>query len=326
MKLNIFSKKPKITKDCFLILQYHEYDKLNKFNYNTKQLKQILKYYKQKTSGNKSILIKRTFLFLYGSYYSIIIQRNIRGYWVRNFFTLSGPALNDYSLCANDTDFLSLDKLSNLKKKDFFSFKDIDGFIYGFEFKSIYNLFLKNNKIPHNPYNRKIIPKSVIKNIHTKLRLSHLINISLDINLEKIIDAQTDLLKLRTINIFQKIDELGNYTNVNWFYDLTKFGLIKFIKELWEIWSYRAQLTPEIRGKIITGTFLFSKYKKEITMNKPYKFLQKKILTIIEKFVTLGIDKQHKSLGSFYVLGALTLVNKNAAAALPWLYESMRYN
>jgi len=31
------------------------------------------------------------------------------------------------------------------------------------------------------------------------------------------------------------------------------------------------------------------------------------------------------ALGAYYVLGALTLVNPNAAAALPWLFQSVAY-
>ena len=48
-------------------------------------------------------------------------------------------------------------------------------------------------------------------------------------------------------------------------------------------------------------------------------------LDILEKFVNTGIDKDNKSLGAYYVLGALTLVNENAAASLPWLYQSVSY-
>lgn len=41
--------------------------------------------------------------------------------------------------------------------------------------------------------------------------------------------------------------------------------------------------------------------------------------------VNTGIDNDSKCLGSYYVLGALTLVNENAALALPWLHDSFSY-
>ena len=77
MKLNIFSKKPKIKRENFIILKYNQYNLLHKYNYNTKQLKEILKFYKQKSSGNKNILIKRLYNFLLKSNAAIIIQKNI---------------------------------------------------------------------------------------------------------------------------------------------------------------------------------------------------------------------------------------------------------
>jgi hypothetical protein len=47
------------------------------------------------------------------------------------------------------------------------------------------------------------------------------------------------------------------------------------------------------------------------------------ILDILEKMVNTGIDKDSKCLGAFYVLGALTLVNHDAATSLPWLFQSL---
>ena len=57
-------------------------------------------------------------------------------------------------------------------------------------------------------------------------------------------------IKLYTISIFQKIDELGNYTNSDWFLSLNRNSLIKYIKELVDIWYYRAALSPQVRQKI----------------------------------------------------------------------------
>ena len=54
--------------------------------------------------------------------------------------------------------------------------------------------------------------------------------------------------------------------------------------------------------------------------------MQKKILVIFNKLLTRGIDQNSKALGAFYILGSITLVNHNAAIALPWLYESVYYN
>ncbi|GAG15474.1 unnamed protein product, partial [marine sediment metagenome] len=36
-------------------------------------------------------------------------------------------------------------------------------------------------------------------------------------------------------------------------------------------------------------------------------------------------DRNNQALGAFYILGSITLVNVDAAIALPWLYESVYY-
>ena len=43
------------------------------------------------------------------------------------------------------------------------------------------------------------------------------------------------------------MDSLGNYTDSKWFTDLNKFNLIKFLKELLDIWNYRANLSLETK-------------------------------------------------------------------------------
>jgi hypothetical protein len=45
-------------------------------------------------------------------------------------------------------------------------------------------------------------------------------------------------------------------------------------------------------------------------------------LEILEKFVNSGVDRDNKCLGTYYVLGALTLVSEDAATSLPWLFEA----
>ena len=52
------------------------------------------------------------------------------------------------------------------------------------------------------------------------------------------------------INIFQKIDEFGHITNVNWFLDLDRPRLIKLLREFIDIWDYRASLTLHTKRDI----------------------------------------------------------------------------
>ena len=53
--------------------------------------------------------------------------------------------------------------------------------------------------------------------------------------------------------------------------------------------------------------------------------LKNRILEILKKLVYDGISDEFRSLGAYYILASLTIVNQNAANALPWLYESVSY-
>ena len=39
--------------------------------------------------------------------------------------------------------------------------------------------------------------------------------------------------------------------------------------------------------------------------------------------VYMGIDADHRNLGAFHILTALTIVSIPARTAMPWLYESI---
>ena len=122
---------------------------------------------------------------------------------------------------------------------------------------------------------------------------------------------------------FLEIDSLGNYSHREWYASLSHTKIIRFIQELKDIWAYRANLTQEVKQQII------GLYDPFTTLSVggliPMPFYEVKIvgLNIIDKFISGGINRDSKALGAIYVLSALTLVNHDAAAAMPHLYESV---
>jgi hypothetical protein len=95
------------------------------------------------------------------------------------------------------------------------------------------------------------------------------------------------------------------------------------MRELVDIWTYRAQLSVEVKCAIcppLGDPFRNINYYEQNLDN-----IKSSTLNILEKFVNLGVDKDSKALGAYYVLGALTLVNDDAAHALPWLYQSVSH-
>ena len=59
--------------------------------------------------------------------------------------------------------------------------------------------------------------------------------------------------------------------------------------------------------------------------NYSFLLIKKSVISIIDELINKGINNDSKSLGCYYVLACLTLVNPLAANALPWLYESVIY-
>jgi hypothetical protein len=314
----------------------HDYNKLTEYNYNIQQLKQMVKYYKLKLSGNKKELINRLYMFLFLSSYVIKIQKIFRGIIQRKFNTFFGPALKNREICTNNTDFVTMEDLKDLPYGQFYSFKDIDGRIYGFDIASIYNLIYKNvdyidvSKIGGiNPYNRNKIPTFVMIELKMIVRTGKILNIPIRLDFENEISnmSTSKSVEMRTLSLFQNIDALGNYSSPEWFLTLNRNQLIKFLRELSDIWNYRAQLSNEVKQNICPPNGdPFRNINIAYIMNETDLLnIKNKILDVLEKFVNNGIDRDSKTLGSYYVLGALTLVNESAASSLPWLFQSVSF-
>jgi len=306
----------------------NNYEDLLKYNYNMKQLKQIAKEYKLKLSGNKSQLISRIYSYLHLSKIIIKVQKIIRGHIQRKYMNSHGPGFKNRSLCVNNFDFLSMDELTTIEDKQFYSFKDDDGFIYGFDVLSLYNLIDKSNGPVKNPFNQQQLSPKIIENFRTLLRLSKMLKIEL---LTELSDITNDVspeksVELRALTLFQNMDALGNYTNVQWFLSLNKHQLIKFVRELVDIWHYRANIPIEMKRLICYPSGnpfqTLPNYHMFQTMNN-LNDIRKPILYVMERLVNSGINNDNKCLGAYYVLSALTLVNYDAATSLQWLYEAV---
>jgi len=319
-----------------IVLTIHDYNKLTENNYNIQQLKIIAKHYKLKLSGNKKELISRLYIFLFLSSYIVKIQKIFRGRLQRKFNCYFGPALKNRAICTNDTDFVTMDDLKDLHYGQFYSFKDNDGRIYGFDIASIYNLIYKNtdsiniSKIGGiNPYNRNKIPTFVMIDLKMIIRTSKILKIQINLDFDTDIGnvSNTKTVELRALSLFQNIDSLGNYSSPEWFLTLNRNQLIKFLRELSDIWNYRAQLSNEIKQNICPpiGDPFRNINLSYIVNENDLLNIKKIVLDVLEKFVNNGVDRDSKTLGAYYVLGALTLVNDSAASALPWLFQSVSY-
>ena len=220
---------------------------------NVQKLKEFIKYYKLKISGNKNELLTRLFNYLYLSSHIIKIQKLFRGHLQRLCNKYRGPAFMKRNKCTNNSDFLTMEDIKDMDYCQFFSYKGSDGFIYGFDLLSLYNLISKSDKDVRNPYNREIITNNVIEDVNSLIRISKKLKNEINIIIPNITTSNQKGFELKILDVFQTINYLGNYSDPAWFLSLNRGQYIKFIRELFDIWNYRAQLSNEIKRKICHG-------------------------------------------------------------------------
>lgn len=323
---NYKTKKEKIRKKNihkeFILLKPGEEDNLLKLKYTVPHLKHICKQYKQSTSGNKQVLLTRVYEYLRKYIPAQRIQTTYKRYLLYKYLLAKGPAFIKRTRCINETDFFTMEAVADIAVEQFVSFKDDDGMIYGFDILSLYNIWLKCSKPYRNPYNRNIFPLELEKNCE----IIHKFSASYfnPVNVKNEPEKETVNYELSVLNIFQEINALGNYADHMWFLSLARTNLIKFIRELVDIWSYRADLTVHMKiaicppnGNPFTGLPL------NILTSLETERLKQTCLSIIQSFVLAATVEPNRSLGASFVLCALTLVSEPAATALPWLYQSV---
>ena len=322
-------KSKKVDDVNIIGINYTNYNNLIVNNFNVSDLKKGLKQYKLKNTGKKSELLDRLYNYLKSSSHVIKLQRLFRGYIIRKMFKLRGSVVfKNREQCVNKEDFLTMDSLNKISPIDFFSFEDDDKHIYGFHIMSIYNL-IKNNDHILNPYTRKELNEDIITNVYRIIKICKIMKIPIDIIIQ---NDNCDLsvkrkIEMRTIELFQTINSLGNYSEPRWFLNLSTNELYKFTRELFDIWNYRANLTEQVKCNICPprGIICSQFERNSIFMENNIFSLQTKILNILERLITSGIDQDFKVLGAYYVLASITLVSSEASAVMPWLYQSVYY-
>jgi hypothetical protein len=321
------SKLPKINDNDMYNLIFNNYDIITKYNYTCEQLKIIAKRHKINSNGNKKQLIIRIYCFLYISFFIIKIQRCFRGNLVRLSHKLRGPAIMDRNMCINKQDFLNMDDLTTITYSQFFSYKDHDNFIYGFDIISLYNLISKSDKFIQNPYNRNKIPYKTISNLKQLLKINSILNIPIITDVLNNDIPFTKSLNFKIIELFQNINSLGQYSDPNWFLTLSRIKLITFLRYLTDIWNYRAQISQETKNNICppNGDIFRNINLYNIQNETNIDNIRQSIVDILCNLINRGINNDSRVLGGYYILGALTMVNQTAALSLPWLYQSFSF-
>ena len=302
----------KVKDEFFEILTPDNYTKLKKYNYNVKQLKLMCNSHKLPVKGNKPDIQLRLYNYLKCYNYATIIQKTWRGYLVRKINKLRG--LDTFSKkCCNKQDFISLEEVESIPYLQFFSFNQKNK-KYGFDISSMYDYVVKRNN-KENPYNRSVFSDSIKSNLEELKKLTKIAK-------QNTIFDEFETKKIDINEIFNKIDELGNYSDVTWYTSLNYSSLVKFYRELYDIWIYRANLSNETRYKI-APIDPFNNETPNLYLNSSIEDLRKTLLTVMKKFLYNSVNEEYQKLGAIYILTSLTIVSPSAAEAMPWYFSSV---
>ena len=351
-KMSIKSVPPEMT-----VFKNSEYSKITT-KLSLHHLKHLCCAYGLKKTGTKPVLVERAYSHCSRHCAAAVVQRVMRGHtrrsYVRDFVTNS--TYRDAPV--NDTDFYTMDDFVDVPHYQIFRFRDsVDHRVYQFNAASFFQLLKtavpdiningngngycndndndndNDNNGPHtasfiNPYTRSPISRNAVALFFKKLSMSRIMRYPVCTAFKEEALTAQQAVELRTVELFQDINALGNYADSNWFSGLHHPQHIRFIQELYDIWTYRAELSAQIKCQVCPPHgLLFANPNSLAVMNDirtaPYETVRDINLTVIERLVLSGINDDDRKLGAFYVLSALTLVSPGARDALPWLYHSV---
>jgi len=342
-----------------LDITYDNYFKsgFNLTAYKLQELKMFLKDNKLLISGTKPLLIERVQTYFLKTKSIINIQRIYRGYLVREIMKLHGPAVKHRSMCVNDTDFVTMDKIAEIPYENFFSYTDTNNFTYGFDITSLMQAFKAKNM--ENPYNREKLTVPIKRKIKSFYKKSCIFYPEIKIDKPEppvpppmtrnrimqqqqqatplstasqnrynaLLNMRTKPISQRMQDLFMEIDQLGNYTQVSWFSNLGISQYVRLYRVMYEIWNYRSGLSRDTKLKIcpfygpFERIFQNNVFYDELTLDQ----IQSACTSVFETLICSGVDEDHRKLGAFHALSSLTVVSNAARQAMPWLYESVAF-
>ena len=304
--------------------------------YKIPDLKRIARENGLFVSGTKTLLIERIRRNFTMIRYVIKCQSRVRRNLVLSKINMRGPALNakDRAKCVNDTDFYTLESITEIEDVDFFSYKDKQGFIYGFNLKSLAMMKEAQGSLI-NPYNRDAFGETTLRNINAlieKPKTKSLDEMEFEI-FNRLRELRNETADARIEKLFYEIDRLGNYTSSVWFSRLNREQYIYLFKRVRELWNYRGQIENDIKHSICPYfdpfQFRLNRYlgfmNNARERNLTDEECQKVCIIAFENLIYTGRDDNLKNIIVMHILSALTLVSREARTAMPWLHDSIVY-
>jgi len=203
----------------------------------------------------------------------------------------------------NIEDCGTLEKLILIPIEYYIQYQDAtDNLWYGFDIRTLESILASTH--PVNPYNTKELKS----NDKLMANYAHKKSFLLESNRKMSHDSPklTEQQKFSqfVVRVFQKFDELGQYTDTEWFTMLSLEQLKHFYHLANDMFDYRAQLSDEMKKNIVKNGLIFHNFKSTLSKfrNVHIRILQVEILREMERVVDEGVDKEFKILGMNLIL------------------------
>jgi hypothetical protein len=328
---SLSGKKVKCPDADFVMPSAMDHSGFLSYKYKKTQLQDMARFHRLLISGSVDDLTIRVYTYLSIQSYVVPFQSLWRGYLRRKCNALRGAAFMDRKKCNNDEDFLTGDTMRDVDIDQFVSYTACDGFVYGFDIVSLYNLKL-NNKSGDvlNPYTREAIPPQVFLELTALLNITKKVyKIPIDVTFERpaATSPRNMTIEERVTDLFSSIETHGYYPTTSWFTDLDRPQLIRMLRELSDIFLYRASIPPDTQRRICPEN-PFRSISAMVNIMQSYEdiYVARDILLYAAcSIVMSGIESSDRALGTIVFLQALTLVSDGARDSYPLFYESAVY-
>lgn len=261
--------------------------------------------------------------------YIIKIQKWWKNIYPKLLIKKKGYGYYNRSICNNDDDFYSFEKISEIPNTFFVSyFEKETNKVWGYDIRSLYKLFTTHKHQPKYEDTHKTDKKSLYMNPYTTIYFSEAfikkINDLCKNNINKNNDEYSHfeyeyLIHRQWIDILIEFNMFGYDIQEKWIFDLDDQNLIKLILELKDIIYYRAYLTHNQILEMFNSTYPFNYSIDILYESDKFKILEllyrelKKIMSIQNR-----PTQEH---GILLFLTSLTMVNIDALNSFSYLVQ-----
>ena len=207
--------------------------------------------------------------------------------------------------CNNTEDFYTYDPLNEIDDKYFYSYKDSNGFKWGFDVRSLIKLIQMNYP---NPYTTEKFSDNILKEVKKKIKSLKDNNLLVDIE-EIVLRDRKASIKQKLVDLFSDIELNGYSCQINWFFEMSGRRLKELYKQLEDLWNYRAQLSQESKRNICPPDGrIFTTPISEVIHYNCKEDLQELIIHDVSKFKN-AVNLSDRKLGYMYFIIGLSMVS-----------------